>query len=150
MSDGTGLIHAATEAGLTVARLSVNDHGPGGPLATVRRFARLRTAPGCPEVVAPLPRRQSPTPTTGYQDVKAVALARILLDVPHVQVDWSLHGPKLAQVALTFGVDDVDNVSAVDDVAEGRRRAPLEEIRRNVRAASLEPIERDARFMILG
>ena len=78
--------------------------------------------------------------------MKTVALARILLDVPHVQVDWALHGPKLAQVALTFGADDVDRVSPVDDVAEGRRRAPLEEIRRNIRAASLDPVERDGRF----
>ena len=62
--------------------------------------------------------------------MKAIALARILLDVPHVQVDWTVHGPKLAQVALTFGADDVDNVSALDEVAEARRRAPLEEIRR--------------------
>jgi hypothetical protein len=31
-------------------------------------------------------------------------------------------------------------------VAEGRRRAPLEEIRRNIRAASAEPVERGALF----
>jgi 2-iminoacetate synthase ThiH len=65
-------------------------------------------------------------------------------------VDWRAYGPKLAQVALIFGADDIDNVSPVDDVAEGRRRAPLEEIRRNIRAASLEPAERDGRFVILG
>ena len=29
---------------------------------------------------------------------------------------------------------------------EGRRRAPLEELLRNVRAAGLEPVERDGRF----
>ena len=81
--------------------------------------------------------------------MKAVALARLLLDVPHVQVDWSRHGPKLAQVALTFGADDVDGVSPIDDVAEGRRRAPLEEIRRNNPAASFEPVERNGRLGIL-
>jgi 2-iminoacetate synthase ThiH len=68
------------------------------------------------------------------------------VDVPSIQVDWSLYGLKLAQVALTFGADDVDAVSAVDDLSEGRRRAPLEEILRNIRAAGLEPIERDGRF----
>ena len=61
-------------------------------------------------------------------------------------MDWALYGPKLAQVALTFGADDVDDVSALDEVVEGRRRAPLEEIRRNIRAASGEPVERDALF----
>ena len=70
--------------------------------------------------------------------------------VPHIQADWTLHGPKLAQVALTFGADDMDNVSPLDEVAEGRRRAPLEEIRRNIRAAGFEAIERDPRFSFVG
>jgi aminodeoxyfutalosine synthase len=98
-------------------------------------------------VFAPLPSRVAGvSPTTGFEDVHLVALARLLTPVAHIQVDWQRYGPKLAQVALTFGADDVDAVSPVDEVAEGRRRAPLEEIRRNIRAASAEPVERDARF----
>jgi aminodeoxyfutalosine synthase len=82
-------------------------------------------------------------PTTGYDDVKAVAIARLAApQVPHIQVDWLRYGPKLAQVALTFGADDVDGISASDAAPEGRRRAPLEEIRRNIEAAGFEPIER--------
>jgi 2-iminoacetate synthase ThiH len=61
-------------------------------------------------------------------------------------VDWQRYGPKLAQVALTFGADDVWGISASDAAPEGRRRAPVEEIRRNVEAAGFEPIERDGRF----
>ncbi len=79
-----------------------------------------------------------------------MALARIVVDnVPSIQVDWSVYGPKLAQVALTVGADDVDAVSPLDETTEGRRRAPLEEIRRNIRAAGLEPAERNGRFEIL-
>jgi 2-iminoacetate synthase ThiH len=63
-------------------------------------------------------------------------------------VDWSRYGPKLAQVALTFGADDVWGVSASDEAPEGRRRAPLEEIRRNAEAAGFEPVERDGRFAV--
>ena len=86
-------------------------------------------------------------PTTGYDDVKRVALARLFLaDVPSIQVDWALYGPKLAQVALTMGADDLDAVSPMDEAPEGPRRSPLEEVRRNIRAAALEPIERDGRF----
>ena len=86
-------------------------------------------------------------PTTGYDDVKRVALARLIVDnMPSIQVDWSLYGPKLAQVALTVGADDVDGVSAEDETGQGRRRAPLEEIRRNIRAAGQEPVERNGRF----
>ena len=86
-------------------------------------------------------------PSTGYDDVKRVALARIVVDnVPSIQVDWSRYGPKLAQVALTVGADDVDGVSPHDDMSEGPRRAPLEEIRRNIVAAGQEPVERNGRF----
>ena len=85
-------------------------------------------------------------PTTGYDDVKAVAIARLAAPlVPHIQVDWLRYGPKLAQVALTFGADDVDGVSASDAAPEGRRRSPLEEIRRNIEAAGFEPVERGGR-----
>jgi len=136
---------AAAAAGLPVARLVLDAPPVGGPLAAVRLVQALGAAVHAVQAFAPLARRGA-EPTTGYGDVKAVALARILLDLPHVQVDWVLHGPKLAQVALTFGADDVDNVSPLDEAAEGRRRAPLEEIRRNIRAASLDPVERDGRF----
>jgi 2-iminoacetate synthase ThiH len=93
---------------------------------------------------APVPREQDTAqPTTGYWDVKVVALSRLVLDdVEAIQVDWTLHGPKLAQVALLFGANDVDAVSTAEDVGTGRRRAPLEEVRRNILAASLTPVER--------
>jgi aminodeoxyfutalosine synthase len=146
--DPIGMVRAARAAGVPIARLTVDAHGAGGVLSTIDRFLPLLSE-GLVTTIAPLARRPGSEPTTGYADVKAVALARILLDVPHIQVDWALHGPKLAQVALTFGADDIDNVSAHDEVAEGRRRAPLEEIRRNIRAASLDPVERDARFVVL-
>ncbi len=89
-------------------------------------------------------------PTTGYDDVKRVALARLVVtNVPTIQIDWQLYGPKLAQVALTVGADDVDAVSAEDDESRGLRRAPIEEIRRNIRAAGQEPLERNGRFETL-
>ena len=65
-------------------------------------------------------------------------------------MDWRGYGPKLAQVALTFGADDVDGVSAFDDRDLGTRRATLEEIQRNIRAASLDAVERDGRFAPVG
>jgi 2-iminoacetate synthase ThiH len=45
-----------------------------------------------------------------------VAIARLAApEVPTVQVDWLRYGPKLAQVALTFGCDDLDGVAASDE-----------------------------------
>jgi aminodeoxyfutalosine synthase len=112
------------------------------------QVAELQRAVAVVRAFAPLPRRLNPAlPTTGYDDVKRIALARLAVqNVPSIQVDWALYGPKLAQVALTVGADDVDGVSASDESPDGRRRSPLEEILRNIRAAGLEPIERNGRF----
>jgi aminodeoxyfutalosine synthase len=138
-------------AGLSLARLTVEQSPAADPVPLLKQVADLQRAVAVIRAFAPLPRRINPAaPTTGYDDVKHVALARIVADnVPSIQVDWSLYGPKLAQVALTVGADDVDAVSAEDETAEGRRRAPLEEIRRNIRAAGLDPFERNGRFDLL-
>jgi aminodeoxyfutalosine synthase len=123
---------------------------PDDPLAAVALARDLQRAVGGLRTFAPLPRNVSAAaPTTGYDDVKMVAVARlVLLDIPSIQVDWPLYGPKLAQVALTVGADDVDGIAAVDAAELGARRSPLEEIKGNVRAAGLEPVERDGAFEV--
>jgi len=135
-------------AGLALARLTIDQSPPVDALGLLKDVADLQRAVAVVRAFAPLPQRTNPAaPTTGYDDVRRVALARIICDnVPSIQVDWTLYGPKLAQVALTVGADDVDGVSPMDETAEGRRRAPLEEIRRNIRAAGQEPVERNGRF----
>jgi aminodeoxyfutalosine synthase len=141
------LIGAAAAAGLPIARMTVDRAAESGRPALLARAASLVQAYPAIDVFAPLPRKTGGlAPSTGYDDVHLVALARLLVPVQHIQVDWQRYGPKLAQVALTFGADDVDGVSARDEVAEGRRRSPLEEIRRNILAASGEPTERRALF----
>jgi aminodeoxyfutalosine synthase len=138
-------------AGLSLARLTVDQAPSADPMPLLKMVADLQRSVAVVRAFAPLPRRDNPAaPTTGYEDVKHVALARIVVDnVASIQVDWSLYGPKLAQVALTVGADDVDGVSAEEETTEGRRRAPLEEIRRNIRAAGQEPIERNGRFDVV-
>jgi len=133
---------AAEAAGLVVGRLSAGDRD-------VDRLLEIRGWGPLPVVrtLAPLPASVGETPTTGYADVRRVALARVLVDnIASIQVDWSRYGPKLAQVALAFGADDLDAVSPASDHVDGWRRAPLEEVTRNVRAAALVPMERDGRF----
>jgi aminodeoxyfutalosine synthase len=135
-------------AGLAVARLTIHQLSTAdGPLL-FKRVAELQRSVGVLRTFSPLPEKLNPSiPTTGYDDIKSVALARLVVDnVPSIQVDWSLYGPKLAQVALTVGADDIDGVSAEDETGQGRRRAPLEEIRRNIRAAGQQPVERNGRF----
>jgi len=138
-------------AGLALARLTVQQL-PGGEILTLfKSVAALQTVVAVIRAFAPLPRTANPAvPTTGYDDVKRIALARLVVDnISSIQVDWRLYGPKLAQVALTVGADDVDGVSAEEETTDGRRRAPLAEIQRNIRAAGLEPVERDGRFDVL-
>jgi aminodeoxyfutalosine synthase len=138
-------------AGLALARLTIEQSASADPLSQLKAVAGLQRAVGVLKTFAPLPRRVNPAvPTTGYEDVKRIALARLVCDnIPSIQVDWARYGPKLAQVALTVGADDVDGVSAESETTEGRRRAPLEEIRRNIRAAGLEPVERNGRFDLI-
>jgi aminodeoxyfutalosine synthase len=148
LQDPRRSIEDITFAGLSLARLTVERLASTDPLPLLKSVADLQRGVAVLRAFAPLPRRVNPAaPTTGFEDVKHVALARLVCDnVPSIQVDWSLYGPKLAQVALTVGADDVDAVSAEDETTEGRRRAPLEEIRRNIVAAGQEPVERDGRF----
>ena len=138
----------ASSGGVPVARWTVGDQADAG-IGALQRVAGWSRDVAVP-VLAPLPQVVSDRPSTGYEDVRQVALARLLVDnIESIQVDWRRYGPQLAQVALTFGADDIDGVSPSDAAAHGARRAPLEEITRNIRAAGLVPVERDGRFRTL-
>ena len=153
LDEAEAALEAVREAGLGLARLTVQRQADAtARIALILRAADLQHALGWLPSFAPLPRSWSAaSPTTGYEDVRQVALARLLADnIPSIQVDWALYGPKLAQVALTVGADDLDAVPAVDDESEGRRRATLEEVRRNIRAAALVPVERDGAYGRIG
>ena len=143
-------VQAARDAGLGVRVLGVVAC-PDDRADWLLAARALQDTVGGFEAVAPLADAADPTtPTTGFDDVRQVALARLTLEtVPRIQVDWRRHGPKLAQVALTVGADDLDLVAADDDTSRGTRRAPLEEVRRNITAAGFAAVERDGRFAFL-
>ena len=139
-------------AGYQRIRLSIEKIAAADRTALLLRAAELQDTYAAIQVIDPLPTSlHAFRPTTGYEDVKMVALARLAApNIPSVQVDWPRYGPKLAQVALTFGADDLDGVPASDAAPDGRRRAPVEEIRRNIEAAGFSPAERDGRFTLVG
>lgn len=153
VADANAVVSALRAAGLEIQTITVEElpDDPAVRLAICQHVRQLQQTIGGFKAFAPLPRALSVTkPTTGYDDVKQVALARVVADnVPSIQVDWALYGPKMAQVALTVGADDVDNVSAVDPGILGTRRSPLEEIKTNIKAAALDPLERDGMFLRL-
>ena len=151
IADPPKVLEALVSAGYNQIRLTIDKAAADARVKLFIAAAALQDAFPSIRSINPLPTTlDALRPTTGYDDVKSVAIARLAApDIPTVQVDWVRYGPKLAQVALTFGADDIDNVSASDEAPDGRRRAPLEEVRRNIQAAGLEPAERDGRFALV-
>jgi hypothetical protein len=152
LGDPSDAVNAAREEGLQVTRLTVHELSSADRFDVVARARHLQQTLGGFRVFAPLPQTMSiATPSTGYDDVKLIALARLVAaNIQSIQVDWALYGPKLAQFALTVGADDVDGVAAIDPGVLGVRRSPVAEIRGNIRSASLEPVERNGRYEVIG
>jgi aminodeoxyfutalosine synthase len=139
LSASIGALH---DAGISPQRITVSHPVGAHRVELLTNVQETMTRHPSVRRFAPLP-RMAPVdkPTTGYEDVRAVALARLALSASSIEVDWTLYGPKLAQVALTFGADHLDAVPATDDVTLGRRRATVEDVQRNIRAAGFKPRE---------
>jgi len=143
------LVRALAHGGLEVARATVDRAvTPAERLACILRVAALQAETGALRAFAPLPRfDEADVPSTGYDDVRTVAVARLVCaNVSSIQVDWAAYGPKLAQVAIAYGVDDIDNVAAIDTLGLGQRRSPAVDMARQISAAFATPALRNARF----
>jgi aminodeoxyfutalosine synthase len=90
--------------------------------------------------------------TTGFTDIKNIAVARLMLDnIPHIKAYWVMMTPRIAQVALRFGADDVDGTIVEERIyhdagattEQGLRRAELLQL---IRKAGREPVERDTLY----
>jgi aminodeoxyfutalosine synthase len=90
--------------------------------------------------------------TTGFMDLKNVAVARLLLDnFPHIKAYWIMMTPRVAQVALKFGADDLDGTVVEEKIYhDAGAETPLvmtrQEIVRLIREAGQEPFERDTLY----
>lgn len=90
--------------------------------------------------------------TTGFEDIKNIAAARLLLDnIPHIKAYWVMITPKLAQVALSFGADDLDGTVVEEHIyhmagADTEQALTRAELERVVREAGYVPIERDTLY----
>lgn len=142
------VVRAATHGGLGVWRATVTHAGLADRAGLIERAAVVQEATGAFKAFAPLPTEDPrDAPATGYDDVRTIAAARVRCrNIPSIQVDWLLYGPKLAQVAIAYGADDLDGASAVDVLQLGPRRSPREDLERQIRAAFAEPARRNGRF----
>ncbi|MBZ5563488.1 MAG: aminofutalosine synthase MqnE [Acidobacteriia bacterium] len=92
------------------------------------------------------------TETTGFMDLKNVAVARLLLDnFPHIKAYWIMMTPRVAQIALRFGADDIDGTVVEEKIYhDAGARTPQsltrQELIRLIREAGCEPFERDTLY----
>jgi aminodeoxyfutalosine synthase len=92
------------------------------------------------------------TETSGFMDLKNVAVARLLLDnFPHIKAYWIMMTPRVAQVALRFGADDLDGTVVEEKIyhdagAKTPQAMTRQQIIRLIREAGQEPIERDTLY----
>ena len=76
--------------------------------------------------------------------LRLVALCRLHLGVPNVEVDWRTVGLKVAQLALRFGANDFGQVAKMRN--EPNSAVTEEEVRRVIRDAGFVPRKRLAHY----
>jgi aminodeoxyfutalosine synthase len=89
---------------------------------------------------------------SGLTNLRTLALARLMLDnIPHIKAFWIMQTPKLAQVALNWGVDDLDGTVVYYDITkrEGsstHQELSVDAIQRLIAEAGCTPVERDTLY----
>jgi aminodeoxyfutalosine synthase len=92
------------------------------------------------------------TATTGFEDLKAIAVGRLFLDnIPHVKTHWPMVTPFLSQIALAFGCDDVEGTVVYERIyheagARTDMHLPYLDLVRLIRGAGRRPVERDSLY----
>jgi aminodeoxyfutalosine synthase len=90
--------------------------------------------------------------TSGFDDMRQIAVGRLMLDnFAHIKSYWQMVTPKMAQISLRFGADDIDGTVVEEKIyheagattPQGMRRAELERL---IREAGREPVERDTLY----
>ncbi len=93
--------------------------------------------------------------TTGLDDLKTLAVARLILDnFDHIKAFWIMIGPKLAQVSLSFGVDDLDGTVIEYKIAHDAGAATGQFMSKNtivnmIKSAGRIPVERDTLYNVI-
>jgi aminodeoxyfutalosine synthase len=89
-------------------------------------------------------------PPTGFDTLRTIAISRIYLDnFDHITAYWVGLGPKLAQIALSFGADDLHGTIIEENIfrmaGSGSPQLQTElEMLKAIREAGLVPVQRDS------
>ena len=91
----------------------------------------------------------------GVDALKTLAISRIYLDnFRHIKAYWVMLGLKVAQVALAFGVNDIDGTVVEEQIghdagADSPQQLSKEQLVDLVRKAGKQPVERDTLYQEL-
>ncbi len=87
---------------------------------------------------------------SGYDYLRTVAVGRLMLDnIPHHQASWVTQGPRIAQIALNFGLDDFGSTMMEENVVSAAGTdfvMPISEIERLIREAGYHAQKRDTLY----
>ena len=92
---------------------------------------------------------------TALDELRELAVGRLMLDnIPHVKAYWILMDVPVAQVALSYGADDVDGTVVEDRIyheagATTPQHVRREELVRWIRDAGRIPVERDTLYNVV-
>ena len=95
------------------------------------------------------------TGTTGYDDLKTLAIARLMLDnFDHIKAYWITIGPKLAQISLAFGADDLDGTVVEEKIAHDAGAQTDQALSKSklvkmIKNAGYIPIQRDTLYHVV-
>lgn len=89
---------------------------------------------------------------SGLTDLKVMAVSRLMLDnFPHIKAYWQMLGVKIAQVAQSWGADDIDGTVVHEKIyhaagSDSPQELGVAELRRLIEEAGRVPVERDTLY----
>jgi aminodeoxyfutalosine synthase len=89
---------------------------------------------------------------SGLMDLKMMAIGRLMLDnFPHVKAYWVMLGIKTAQVALSYGADDIDGTVVHEIIyhdagSDSPQEMTVADLRKLIEEAGRVPVERDTLY----
>ena len=95
-------------------------------------------------------------PPTAVEDLRIIAVSRLMLhNIAHLKAYWVALGEKIAQTAQLFGANDIDGTVTEEKICHmaGAHAPPaltLERLRRIIRLAGREPVERNTMYRRMG
>jgi aminodeoxyfutalosine synthase len=92
---------------------------------------------------------------TGFDDLMTIAVSRLMLDnFDHIKAYWIMITPRIAQVGLTLGADDIDGTIVEEKIVHmAGAKTPVgltvEQLLQLIREVGREPVQRDSVYNVV-